>query len=230
MKKTAPNADAQWKKIAALPAENGRERNRRIGSIGSRARSSQATNASASSSPSANASRTSGLSQPAGLPRTSPQTIPSAAAVTSASPAASTEVSGPKLSSIHVWASGIRSAAIGTLSQKIQGHETPSTTAPPRNGPRGTASPLTPAKRPSAFGRSWGGKAVLNRASASGITSAAPAPWRTRAAISHPTSGARAHATDATANSANPETNIRRRPKRSPSAAAVISNTAKLRT
>jgi hypothetical protein len=35
MKNRAPSADPQWKKIAALPAENGRERNRRIGKIGS---------------------------------------------------------------------------------------------------------------------------------------------------------------------------------------------------
>ena len=39
------------KKIAALPAENGRERNSRIGSIGSGARRSQSTNATASSTP-----------------------------------------------------------------------------------------------------------------------------------------------------------------------------------
>ena len=61
------------------------------------------------------------------------------------------------------------------------------------------------------------------------MTSAAPAPWTARAAISQPTSGASAQAAEASAKSASPAANIRRRPNRSPSAAAVISSTAKLR-
>jgi len=58
---------------------------------------------------------------------------------------------------------------------------------------------------------------------------AEPAPWTARAAISQPMPGASAHATEAAVNRPIPVTNRRRRPNRSPSAAAVISSTAKLR-
>ena len=57
---------------------------------------------------------------------------------------------------------------------------------------------------------------------------AAPAPWTARAAISQPMPGASAEPADATVNSAIPATNSRRRPNLSPSAAAVISSTARL--
>ena len=58
------------------------------------------------------------------------------------------------------------------------------------------------------------------------MTSAAPAPWSARAAISQPTDGASAHAAEAIAKKRMPAANMRRRPSRSPSAAAVISSTA----
>ncbi len=61
------------------------------------------------------------------------------------------------------------------------------------------------------------------------MISAAPAPWTARAAISQPTLGASAHAADAAEKIASPAANIRRRPNRSPSAAPLISSTAKLR-
>ena len=51
MKNTAPNSAPTAQKIAALPAEKARERKKRIGSIGARARSSQATNAASSATP-----------------------------------------------------------------------------------------------------------------------------------------------------------------------------------
>ena len=51
MKNTAPYSAALRKKIAALPDENGREANSPIGSIGSAARRSHSTNATASSAP-----------------------------------------------------------------------------------------------------------------------------------------------------------------------------------
>ena len=58
---------------------------------------------------------------------------------------------------------------------------------------------------------------------------AAPTPWTARAAISQPTLGEAALAAEATANPTSPTAYSRRRPKRSPSAAAVTSITAKLR-
>jgi hypothetical protein len=84
-------------------------------------------------------------------------------------------------------------------------------------------------KMPIAAPRFSGGNAALRSARPSGMTSAAPTPWTARAAISVPTSGASAAAPDAAAKSASPIAYKRRRPKRSPSAAAVISSTPKLR-
>ena len=63
---------------------------------------------------------------------------------------------------------------------------------------------------------------------ACGMSMAEPAPCTARAAISQPMPGASADAADATVNSPIPATNNRRRPNLSPSAAAVISSTAKL--
>jgi len=71
-----------------------------------------------------------------------------------------------------------------------------------------------------------GGVASDSRVSVSGKTIAAPAPCTARAAMSMPVSGDRAAAALAAVKTASPMTNIRRRPKRSPSAAPVSSSTA----
>src|SRR6266508_2296700 len=80
---------------------------------------------------------------------------------------------------------------------------------------------------PVAQPRRSGGNAAFIRASASGMTKAAPAPWNVRAAMSTSTDGASAHAAEATVNSPSPAAKTRRRPYRSPRAAPVISSTAK---
>ena len=61
------------------------------------------------------------------------------------------------------------------------------------------------------------------------MTNAAPAPCTARAAINHSTEGANAQAAEPNTKIASPAVNPRRRPKRSPNAAPVISSTAKLR-
>jgi len=61
------------------------------------------------------------------------------------------------------------------------------------------------------------------------MTIAAPTPWTVRAAISEPAPGASAHAAEPAANTPRPMANTRRLPNRSPTAAAVISSTAKAR-
>ncbi len=95
MKKTAPVTDAFKRKTTALPAEKPRMANRRIGSIGARARSSQPVNATASTTPAASAPATSGLAQPAELARTRPHTSPSAAPLPSTRPGTSSAARGP---------------------------------------------------------------------------------------------------------------------------------------
>jgi len=116
------------------------------------------------------------------------------------------------------------------LIQKIHGQEMPCTTAPPTSGPSTTPRPVTAPNIPSAFGRCCGGNPALSRASPSGNIIAAPAPCTARKAISQPMPGASAQPTDPAVNNPMPAVNIRRRPNRSPSAAPVISSTARLRT
>ena len=228
-KKTPEKSAPIVKKIAALPAEKARDAKKRIGSIGSRARSSQTTNSATSSAPAPKLATTSKLPQPARLPRTRPQTSPSTPPVTSVSPGMSSAESGPKLSGMRASASGTSASPSGTLSQKIHCQAMPSVIAPPTTGPAATARPVSEKKTPSAHPRRSGAKAELTSVNASVMISAAPAPCRTRPAMSQPTSGASAEAAEATAKIASPQANMRLRPSRSPSAAAVISSTAKLR-
>ncbi len=58
---------------------------------------------------------------------------------------------------------------------------------------------------------------------------APPTPWTARAAINAPADGASAAAAEARVKMASPTASIRRRPKRSPSAAPVRRKTAKVR-
>ena len=118
---------------------------------------------------------------------------------------------------------------MGTLIQKIQCQSRPVTTAPPSTGPAPTASPMMPPHAPIAAPRLWAGKASQISVSVSGVTIAAPAPWNARARMRNPTSGDSADPAEAAVKSDKPTTNIRRRPKRSPSAAPVSSRQAKAR-
>ena len=173
---------------------------------------------------------TSALPQPDEFPRTRPQTTPNAAAVISADARdVERRPALPKLSSSRRSTNGIAISPIGTLTQKIHDQSMPRTIAPPTIGPSATAIPVTALNSPIAVPRFSAGNAAVRIASASGRMNAAPAPWTARAAIRKPASGLSAHAADASENRARPTANMRLRPNRSPSAAAGISSTAKLR-
>ena len=118
-KAPTPTNDVVCKKIAALPAEKARARKKCIGTIGARARSSQATKTMASSPPATSEALTSKLPQPALFPRTSPHTSPREAPETLSRPPRSSEVRGPKLCCTRLSTSATISRPIGTLSQKI---------------------------------------------------------------------------------------------------------------
>ena len=118
---------------------------------------------------------------------------------------------------------------IGRLIQKIQRQPRLSVMKPPMAGPTINAHPVMPLKMPSARARWSRPNAPLRIAIASGMTRAAPAPCAARLAISHPALTDNAQAADASTNNAIPLANIRRRPKRSPSAAPVRSRTANVR-
>ena len=212
-----------------MALENPRSRNSRSGSIGVGVRRSQARKAAISTIPALIAPMTSALPQPTSLARIRPQVSPKPPAAARSRPGMSRWGRGPKLSVSLRAASGIRAMPTGTLSQKIQCQEIPPVTAPPTTGPAATARPLMPPHNPIAAPRFSTGKAALMSVSVSGMTIAAPVPCTTRAAMRVPTSGERAAAAEAAVKMPMPTVNIRRRPKRSPSAAPVNSMHAKAR-
>ena len=83
-----------------------------------------------------------------------------------------------------------------------------------------------PDHAPMARPRLAGGNASESSVSVSGVTIAAPAPWMARAAIRASVPGASAAAALASVKIERPTRNMRRRPKRSPSAAPESSRTA----
>ena len=213
---------------ATFVSANTRLRKKRIGSIGAGARSSQRTNTAVKAAPTSSEPTISGELQPSELPRTSPQTIPNSPTLTSARPLRSSLPAGPRLSFSRRNASGARTRPIGTLSQKIQCHEIPLTTAPPTSGPIATARPPMPPHAPSARPRLFGGTAAERIVSVSGVTIAPPTPCAARATSRAVALGASAAAADARVKIPIPIENISLRPKRSPSAAPVRSSTAKV--
>ena len=227
-RKIEPNIPKNIRSEATFAAVNVRLRKKRSGSIGAGARSSQSTNNASTIAPPASAPTISGLAQPTWLPRTRPQTIPSRPALARPSPGRSSASFGPRLSRRRSAASGISASPIGTLSQKIHCQEMPSTTAPPTSGPIATARPLIPPHAPRTRPRRLAGTAELRIVSVSGVTMAPPRPCTARAAIRTSIEGARAAAAEASVKIPRPITNRRRRPKRSPSAAPVMSSTAKV--
>ena len=118
---------------------------------------------------------------------------------------------------------------MGTLTQKIQFQAMPSTMAPPTNGPMAMARPPTAPQAPRATPRRSAGTEALRRVSVRGVTMAAPMPCAMRPTRSISTLVDTAERADAPVKMATPMTKTRRRPKRSPSAAPVRRNTAKVR-
>ena len=213
---------------APFAAAKARSRKKRIGSIGAGVRSSQATNAAVRIAPRPSAATICGLVHPSPLPWMRPQTSPKRPALIRPRPGRSSRPSGPWLSRRKANASGASRIPIGTFSQKIHCQEMPETTAPPTSGPDATARPAIPDQAPRASPRFSFGKAPLRIVSVSGVTIAPPIPWTARAAISASMLGASAAAADASVKIVRPATKTRRRPNRSPSAAPVSRNTAKV--
>ena len=94
-RKIDPNIPKNMRSDAALAAAKVRFRKNRIGSIGSRARRSQATNATRRMTPATSDRTISGLVHPRELARTRPHTRPSADAVMRPTPVTSSRAAGP---------------------------------------------------------------------------------------------------------------------------------------
>ena len=158
-----------------------------------------------------------------------PQVSATAAPATSGTAGRSRRPAGPRDSGSLTTDSAAAASPTGTLIQKIQCQSRPWTTTPPTSGPPATARPAIAPMMPITEPRLAGGKALVAMVRLSGVTAAAPTPCTARAAISAAAVGASAQAAEATVNNSRPATYIRRRPSRSPRAAAVTMPAANVR-
>ena len=93
---------------------------------------------------------------------------------------------------------------IGTLTKKIHCQPRPSTSTPPASGPTSVATPAVAPQTLIATPRRSAGKMRVIVDSVCGVSSAAPTPCTTRAAISMPMVPDRPHHSDAAVNTVRP--------------------------
>ena len=117
----------------------------------------------------------------------------------------------------------IANAAMGTLSRNTQRHPAVEARTPPTTGPSAVPTPAMPSSAPMIRGRSCSLVALLTRAKAVGMMSAAPTPCATRAATSTGTDVASPQISEVIPKIAMPSSSIARRPSRSPARPAGMS-------
>jgi hypothetical protein len=210
-------------------AENLGLRSKAGGIIGSRVIRSHPARAAIRAAPASSAASVPGVAKPACVPCTRPQVSAPIPAETRIRAGTSSRAFWPRDSASHSRAPTAAARPIGTFTQKIQCQSRPWVTAPPMSGPLATASPAMPPQMPTTVPRRSGGNAEVSSVSPSGMMIAAPSPCTPRQAISTPALGASAHAAEASVNTSRPVTYTRRRPSRSPSAAAVMMPAPKAR-
>ncbi len=93
---------------------------------------------------------------------------------------------------------------IGTLTKKIHCQPSPSTSTPPASGPTRVATPAVAPHTLIATPRRSAGKIRVIVDSVCGVSSAAPTPCKTRAAMSMPMVPERPHHRDAAVNTVRP--------------------------
>ena len=93
---------------------------------------------------------------------------------------------------------------IGTLTKKIHCQPSPSTSTPPASGPTRVATPAVAPHTLIATPRRSAGKIRVIVDSVCGVSSAAPTPCNTRAAMSMPMVSERPHHSEAAVNTARP--------------------------
>jgi hypothetical protein len=120
------------------------------------------------------------------------------------------------------------------LIQKTARQLSHSVQAPPRRGPRARKIWLIPTYAPMALPRTLSGKAAITIVAVTGIISAAPIPWATRAAISQLSPrwpmGARPQSAEARKNTPTPARNVVTGPSFEPSLPPRATNAAIART
>jgi hypothetical protein len=105
----------------------------------------------------------------------------------------------------------------GMLMNSDQRHEANPVSVPPISRPREAPAEDTALNSASALVRAAAsGADVVSSASTLGAATAAPTPWRARAATRRPEVGASPPRSEPRVNTASPAMNVRRRPKTSP--------------
>ena len=112
------------------------------------------------------------------------------------------------------------------LTRKIQRHDRPLVSAPPRTGPTATATPVTAPKTPNATPRSLPRNAFASSARPVANMIAPPTPWAARARLRNVEPEARPQSSEPSVKTTIPIENSSRRPKRSASEPAVSSSAA----
>ena len=185
----------------------------------------------APTAPATNEASTEVLVHPWALPRTRPSTMPNRPALTSADARpgrGAARSRGTRTASTRPAGRG--PAPTGTLSQKMYCHDHPLVTAPPTSGPIATAVPPMAPQIPRAAFRRSGGTAALSRVSDRGMIIAPPGalegPGRDQ---DRDARGQGGHRRGRGEHARCRATKMRRRPNRSPTAAAESNRTAKVR-
>ena len=210
---------------ASVAAENDRLRKKRNGSIGAGDRCCATTKTESAAMPPASAIATSGRAQPPPA-RMTAQTTPVSPTPLSTMPGTSMLRRGPWLSSSRRRARPTSATPSGMLIPKTHRQPSVSVRPPPTTGPSAAPRPPIAPHAPSTVPRRSAGVAAPSRVSATGAAIAAPPPCTALAATSIMIDGASTTPTEPAVNTASPTANIRRLPKRSPSAAPASRSTA----
>ena len=213
-------------RLAVRAASKGRRRNRARPTSGLATRRSTSANSTPRTTAAANRASTSGSPKPRVCPAVSAYSTAKAAPPVVATPARSTPRGAASSRDSAVAARTTRrvTAAMGTLTRKIQRQPVVWVSRPPNAGPTACPPQATAAHTPSARGCSdrgnWGGMS----ARVMGRISAAPTPMAARPMMSTVGFGAPAATSDARAKTTVPVTSMRRRPSRSPSLPPAITS------
>ena len=184
-KKIDPNMAKNVSVIAALAPEKRGLANRRMSSIGSRVRSSQAMKAPRMATAAAKAARIVGFVQPFDGASMIAHTSVVRPEIDMAKPGMSSRGAAGSLDSgTSQWPASSAAATNGRLTRKTAFQLACSISQPPATGPMAMPRPDTPAHTPIAFARSSAGKTAVMIDSVEGMMKAPPTPIRARVAIS----------------------------------------------
>lgn len=204
---------------STLAAVTERIRKTPRGTIGYAARRSTSTNTANAATASSPTPSVCGAAQPCSSARITADTSAAVPVVTAIEPGRSSRprVSRRPCPVITQAAAAIRIAPSGTLTKNTQRQLSSPVRTPPRMPPNAPPAAAAAVSTLSAFARAfWSATPAVTRVSVVGTSTAAPAPWTNRAAISCQPAWAKPQARLASENSSRPARKARLCPHRSP--------------